>query len=98
MLETEHDATLLVHGSYHASYRFYDKLIVTDRDTYFFDILAGTLRTASGTVAIEPEQENAARVVFDISRCRACGPSTARVRSLGAAGDAGAAGSAGQVG
>jgi len=65
MLETEHNATLLVHGSYHASYRFYDKLIVTDRDTYFFDILAGTLRTASGTVAIEAEQENAARVMFD---------------------------------
>jgi 2-hydroxy-4-carboxymuconate semialdehyde hemiacetal dehydrogenase len=65
LAETERDATLLVHGSYHASYRFYDKLIVTDRDTYFFDILAGTLRTASGTVAIESEQENAARIIFD---------------------------------
>ena len=65
LLETDRDATLLVHGSYHASYRFYDKLIVTDRDTYFFDILAGTLRSASGTAAIEPEQENAARVMFD---------------------------------
>ncbi|HWA80837.1 MAG TPA: Gfo/Idh/MocA family oxidoreductase [Acetobacteraceae bacterium] len=65
LVETERDATLLVHGSYHASYRFYDKLIVTDRDTYFFDILAGTLRTSSGTVAMESEQENAARIIFD---------------------------------
>ncbi|HUA76705.1 MAG TPA: Gfo/Idh/MocA family oxidoreductase [Acetobacteraceae bacterium] len=82
MVETGRDATLLVHGSYHASYRFYDKLIVTDRDTYFFDILAGTLRTASGTVAIESEQENAARIIFDFldavragRKPRASGPS-----------------------
>lgn len=65
LVETESDATLLVHGSYHATYRFYDKLMVTDRDTYFFDILAGTMRTAAGTVAIEDEQTNAARVIFD---------------------------------
>ncbi len=82
LVETERDATLLVHGSYHASYRFYDKLIVTDRDTYFFDILANTLRTASGTVAIAPEQENAARIIFDFLEAvragrppRASGPS-----------------------
>ncbi len=65
LLETENDQTLLVHGSYHAAYRFYDKLIVTDRDTYFFDILAGTLKTAEGTAAIEAEQENAARIIYD---------------------------------
>jgi 2-hydroxy-4-carboxymuconate semialdehyde hemiacetal dehydrogenase len=65
LLETERDATLLVHGSYHATFRFYDKLIVTNRDTYFFNILAGTLRTGSGTVAIESEQENAARIILD---------------------------------
>jgi 2-hydroxy-4-carboxymuconate semialdehyde hemiacetal dehydrogenase len=46
-------------------YRFYDKLIVTDRDTYFYDILAGTERTAEGTRPIENEQENAARIIFD---------------------------------
>jgi 2-hydroxy-4-carboxymuconate semialdehyde hemiacetal dehydrogenase len=63
LVETEADQTLLVHGSYHAAYRFYDKLIVTDRDTYFFDILVGSLRTGEGTVAIEPEQQNAARVI-----------------------------------
>jgi 2-hydroxy-4-carboxymuconate semialdehyde hemiacetal dehydrogenase len=65
LVETEADQTLLVHGSYHATWRLYDKLIVTDRDTYFFDILAGTLRTESGTVAIESEQENCARVTLD---------------------------------
>lgn len=65
LVETEADQTLLVHGSYHAAYRFYDKLIVTDRDTYFYDILAGTLRTADGEVRIESEQDNAARIVVD---------------------------------
>jgi 2-hydroxy-4-carboxymuconate semialdehyde hemiacetal dehydrogenase len=65
IVETERDQTLLVHGSYHAAYRFYDKLIVTDRDTYFYDILASTLRTAEGTVGIETEQDNAARIIFD---------------------------------
>jgi 2-hydroxy-4-carboxymuconate semialdehyde hemiacetal dehydrogenase len=65
MVETEADQTLLVHGSYHATYRFYDKLIVTDRDTYNYDILAGTLRTEAGTVPIESEQENCARVIVD---------------------------------
>jgi 2-hydroxy-4-carboxymuconate semialdehyde hemiacetal dehydrogenase len=65
MLETEADQSLLVHGSYHATYRFYDKLIVTDRETYFFDILAGTMRTAEGVVPIESEQDNAARIIYD---------------------------------
>ena len=65
LVETEADQSLLVHGSYHAAYRFYDKLIVTDRDTYFYDILGATLRTAEGTFPIESEQENAARVTYD---------------------------------
>ena len=65
LIEMEDDRTLLVHGSYHASFRFYDKLIVTDRDTYFFDTLATTLRTREGTAAMESEQDNAARIVRD---------------------------------
>ena len=65
LVETERDQSFMVHGSYHATYRFYDKLIVTDRETYFYDILAGTLRTEAGTVAIENEQDNCARVIFD---------------------------------
>ena len=65
LVETEADQTLLVHGSYHASFRLYDKLIVTDRETYLFDILAGTLRTGEGTAPIEGEQTNAARIIAD---------------------------------
>jgi len=65
LVETEADQTLLVHGSYHATYRFYDKLIVTDRETYFYDILAGSLRTEAGAAPIESEQDNCARVIDD---------------------------------
>lgn len=65
LVETSNDQTLLVHGSYHAAYRFYDKLIVTDRDTYHFDILASALRTDVGQVQMESEQANCARVVYD---------------------------------
>ncbi len=82
LVETEADQTLLVHGSYHATWRLYDKLIVTDRETYLFDILAGTLRTEAGTVAIESEQANAERIIDDFLAAvrdarppRASGPS-----------------------
>ena len=82
LVETEADQTLLVHGSYHAAFRLYDKLIVTDRDTYFYDILAGTLRTGEGTFPIEDEQANAARIIDDFVAAvregrppRASGPS-----------------------
>ena len=79
MVETEADQTLLVHGSYHATYRFYDKLIVTDRETYFYDILAGTLRTGR-VAAIENEQRTARAVIVDSST--RCAP-TGRVRCIG---------------
>ncbi|MCX7631333.1 MAG: Gfo/Idh/MocA family oxidoreductase, partial [Geminicoccaceae bacterium] len=65
LLETEADQSFLVHGSYHASFRLYDKLLVTDRDTYLFDILKATLTTREGTVAIEEEETNCARVTRD---------------------------------
>jgi len=65
LAETIRDQTLMVHGSYHAAYRLYDELIVTDRDTYLFDSLAGTLKTTAGTVPTEPEQENCAHVITD---------------------------------
>jgi 2-hydroxy-4-carboxymuconate semialdehyde hemiacetal dehydrogenase len=65
LVDTEADQSLLVHGSYHAAYRFYDELIVTDRDTYFYDILTDTLRTAESTTQMEDEQTNAARVIAD---------------------------------
>lgn len=40
LVETEAEQTLTVHGSYRAAFRIYDTLLVTDRDTYFRDILA----------------------------------------------------------
>jgi 2-hydroxy-4-carboxymuconate semialdehyde hemiacetal dehydrogenase len=82
IVETEADQTLLVHGSYHATWRLYDKLIVTNRETYLYDILAGTLCTESGTAPIESEQDNCARVIVDFLDAvkqgrppRAAGPS-----------------------
>jgi 2-hydroxy-4-carboxymuconate semialdehyde hemiacetal dehydrogenase len=82
LVETEADQTLLVHGSYHAAFRLYDELIVTDRDTYLYDTLASTLRTGEGTIPIEDEQANAARIVDDFVAAvregrppRASGPS-----------------------
>lgn len=63
--ETAGGASVMVHGSYHATFRLYDKLIVTDRETYLYDILGNTLRTEAGVVAIEDEQTNCARVIDD---------------------------------
>jgi 2-hydroxy-4-carboxymuconate semialdehyde hemiacetal dehydrogenase len=65
LVETAADQSFLVHGSYHAAFRLYDKLFVTDRDTYLFDILAGTLQTRAGRAPIEPEPVNCARVTRD---------------------------------
>jgi len=65
LAETEDGRTLLVNGSYHADFRYNDKLIVTDRDTYFFDTVTATLRTSAGVVAIDAEQANLARVIDD---------------------------------
>src|SRR3954447_10425937 len=82
LVETEGDQSLVVHGSYHAAFRLYDELIVTDRDTYLYDTLTSTLRTGEGTVPIEDEQANAARIVDDFVAAvregrppRASGPS-----------------------
>jgi len=65
LAETEDGRTLLVHGSYHSAIRYYDKLIVTDRDTYFFDCEEWTLRTGAGVVAMETLQMGCARVIDD---------------------------------
>jgi len=65
LIETDTDQSFVVHGSYHAAMRYYDHLIVTDRDTYFYDILAGTVRSSEGTQRITAEQDNAARIIFD---------------------------------
>lgn len=65
LVETESDQSILVHGSYHAAYRLYDQLIVTERDTYLCDILANTVRTVAGTISMPSEQANAAQIPLD---------------------------------
>ena len=98
LVETEADQSLLVHGSYHAAYRFYDKLIVTDRDTYFYDILAGTLRTAEGDGPDRGRAGQRRPHHLRLHRRRARQPPAAGLRPLGAAGDARAAAGPGRVG
>jgi 2-hydroxy-4-carboxymuconate semialdehyde hemiacetal dehydrogenase len=66
LAETEDDRTLLVHGSYHSDIRYYDKLIVTDRDTYFSDSETNTLRTSAGVVAMDSLQMGCAQVIDDL--------------------------------
>jgi 2-hydroxy-4-carboxymuconate semialdehyde hemiacetal dehydrogenase len=66
LAETEDDRTLLVHGSYHSDIRYYDKLIVTDRDTYFSDSETNTLRTSAGVVAMDSLQMGCAQVIEDL--------------------------------
>jgi 2-hydroxy-4-carboxymuconate semialdehyde hemiacetal dehydrogenase len=63
--ETERGQSLVVHGSYAASYRLYDQLIVSDGDTWFYDILAASVQTSAGLQVTESEQDNAARIVMD---------------------------------
>ena len=65
VVETDRGQSLVVHGSYAASYRLYDQLIVSDGDTWFYDILAATVRTSAGLEVTELEQDNAARIVVD---------------------------------
>ena len=65
MAKTERGQSLFVHGSYAASYRLYDQLIVSDGDTWLYDILAANVRTTAGLQVTESEQDNAARIVID---------------------------------
>jgi 2-hydroxy-4-carboxymuconate semialdehyde hemiacetal dehydrogenase len=65
LAETEDGRTVLVNGSYHAQYRYQDKLIVTDRETYFFDSVTATLRTSEGVVPMASEQVQFGRVTCD---------------------------------
>jgi 2-hydroxy-4-carboxymuconate semialdehyde hemiacetal dehydrogenase len=57
--ETHEHQSIVVTGSYYAKARTYDTLVVTDRDSYRLDELAGTLTTGEGVAAIASEQSNA---------------------------------------
>ena len=95
LAETEDGRTLMVNGSYHAEFRLNDKLIVTDRDTYFFDTVTATLRTGAGVVPIDPEQANLRPRHRRLPRRGARGAPAFGRGTDRAAGDAGAAGRAG---
>jgi 2-hydroxy-4-carboxymuconate semialdehyde hemiacetal dehydrogenase len=64
-IETDDDRTLLIDGSYNSSYRIHDELIITDKETYLFDVVNKTLKTSKDTIAIEGERINIAKVVID---------------------------------
>lgn len=65
LIETETDQSLLCSGSYYSRERIYDTMIVTDRDSYRLDILAGTLTTSAGTECVDSEQDNCTRCTRD---------------------------------
>ena len=57
--ETYEHQTVAVTGSYYATTRIYDTLVVTDRDSYRLDELAATLTTGEGVARVASEQANA---------------------------------------
>lgn len=73
VVETEADQSLVCTGSYYARERLYDTLVVTDRDSYRIDILAGTMTTGEGSQPIESEQANCAHVTRDFVEALASG-------------------------
>jgi 2-hydroxy-4-carboxymuconate semialdehyde hemiacetal dehydrogenase len=64
-IETTDNQSVIVTGSYYASWRIYDVLVTSDRDMYLVDELASTLRVKDGTRAIPSEQENAELIAPD---------------------------------
>jgi hypothetical protein len=60
-IETEAARTVLVHGSYLAHFRLYDTRVVSERDGWFEDLPAATVRTAEGVRGLRSEQANCAR-------------------------------------
>jgi 2-hydroxy-4-carboxymuconate semialdehyde hemiacetal dehydrogenase len=73
VVDTTDDQSITVTGSYYASWRIYDVLAVTDRDTYHVNELTSTLTTKDGAQAIPSEQENAELIAPDFVRAVADG-------------------------
>lgn len=65
IFETGAEQSIVCTGSYHSRERIFDILVITDKESYRLDILAGTLTTGAGTIQVESEQENNARVARD---------------------------------
>jgi 2-hydroxy-4-carboxymuconate semialdehyde hemiacetal dehydrogenase len=65
MIDTTDDQALVCTGSYYSREWIYDLLAVTDRDSYRFDELKGTLTTGSGEIAVAPQKEQCKMVLSD---------------------------------
>jgi 2-hydroxy-4-carboxymuconate semialdehyde hemiacetal dehydrogenase len=64
-VETTDNQSIIVTGSYYASWRIYDVLVTSDRDMYQVDELTSTLTTREGARRIPSEQENAELIAPD---------------------------------
>jgi 2-hydroxy-4-carboxymuconate semialdehyde hemiacetal dehydrogenase len=67
-VETRDNQSVIVTGSYYASWRIYDVLTTTDQDTYLVDELSSTLQVKEETRPIPSEQENAELIAPDFVR------------------------------
>jgi 2-hydroxy-4-carboxymuconate semialdehyde hemiacetal dehydrogenase len=56
-IETSDHQAIVCTGSYYSRAWIYDFMIVTDRDSYRFDELKGTMTTGDGEVAIASQQQ-----------------------------------------
>nr|WP_278116132.1 Gfo/Idh/MocA family oxidoreductase [Mesorhizobium sp. WSM4875]WIE94649.1 Gfo/Idh/MocA family oxidoreductase [Mesorhizobium sp. WSM4875] len=65
IFETGPEQSIVCTGSYHSRERIFDIFVVTDKDSYRLDILAGTLTTGAGTTRVESEKDNNAHVARD---------------------------------
>ncbi len=72
-IETRDNQSVIVTGSYYASWRIYDVLVTTDRDMYHVDELTSTLRVKDGERPVRSEQENAELIAPDFVRAVAEG-------------------------
>jgi 2-hydroxy-4-carboxymuconate semialdehyde hemiacetal dehydrogenase len=64
-VETEKDQSLVCTGSYYGHERFFEVMIVTDRDSYRLDGFRNTLTTVDGTHDITTEAETCGQVSRD---------------------------------
>jgi 2-hydroxy-4-carboxymuconate semialdehyde hemiacetal dehydrogenase len=72
-VETKDDQSIICTGSYYASWRIYDMLVVSDRDMYHVDELTSLYTTKEGERPIPTEQENAELIAPDFVRAVAEG-------------------------
>lgn len=72
-VETHDNQSVIVTGSYYASWRIYDVLTATDRELYHVDEITSTLRDKNGRRPMASEQANASLIGPDFVRAVAQG-------------------------